>query len=73
MRASRADLLVYFYARALQILKPGGWLAFITSNKFMRAGYGQGIRGLEDCGGIWGFLGVLLHIWWSQFLYAEVS
>ena len=44
VRASRADLLVYFYARALQILKPGGWLAFITSNKFMRAGYGQEIR-----------------------------
>ena len=44
VQASRADLLVYFYARALQILKPGGWLAFITSNKFMRAGYGRGIR-----------------------------
>ena len=40
--ASRADLLVYFYARALQILRPGGWLSFITSNKFMRAGYGAG-------------------------------
>ena len=35
--ASRADMLVYFYARALQILRPGGWLSFITSNKFMRA------------------------------------
>ena len=42
--ASRADLLVYFYARAIQILRPGGWLSFITSNKFMRAGYGEGIR-----------------------------
>ena len=42
--ASRADLLVYFYARALQILRPGGWLSFITSNKFMRAGYGAGTR-----------------------------
>ena len=42
--ASRADLLVYFYARALQILRPGGWLAFITSNKFMRAGYGARTR-----------------------------
>ena len=42
--ASRADLLVYFYARALQILRPGGWMAFITSNKFMRAEYGAGIR-----------------------------
>ena len=42
--ASRADIVVYFYARALQILRPGGWLSFITSNKFMRAGYGAGIR-----------------------------
>ena len=42
--ASRADILVYFYARALQILRLGGWLSFITSNKFMRAGYGEGIR-----------------------------
>ena len=42
--ASRADILVYFYARALQILRPGGWLSFITSNKFMRAGYGIGTR-----------------------------
>ena len=39
-----ADILVYFYARALQVLRPGGWLSFITSNKFMRAGYGTGIR-----------------------------
>ena len=42
--ASRADILVYFYARALQILRPGGWLSFITSNKFMRARYGAAIR-----------------------------
>ena len=42
--ASRADILVYFYARALQILRPGGWLSFITSNKFMRAKYGAAIR-----------------------------
>ena len=42
--ASRADILVYFYARAMQILRPGGWLSFITSNKFMRAAYGAGIR-----------------------------
>ena len=42
--ASRADLLVYFYARALQILRPDGWMSFITSNKFMRAGYGAGTR-----------------------------
>ncbi len=39
-----ADILVYFYARALQVLRPGGWMSFITSNKFMRAGYGAGTR-----------------------------
>ncbi len=43
--AGTADLLVFFYARALQILRDGGWLAFVTSNKFMRAAYGQGLRG----------------------------
>ena len=45
VRASRADLLVYFYARALQILKPSGWLAFITSNSFTKRKYGEGLRG----------------------------
>ncbi len=45
VKASRADILVYFYARALQILRPGGWLAFITSNKYMRAAYGEDLRG----------------------------
>lgn len=44
VKAARADILVYFYARALQILKVGGWLAFITSNKYMRVAYGQGLR-----------------------------
>ncbi len=43
--ASRADLLVYFYARAVEVLKDGGTLAFITSNKYMRAGYGKKLRG----------------------------
>ena len=42
--ASRADILVYFYARAIELMRPGGWLAFITSNKFMRAGYGKKLR-----------------------------
>ena len=41
-----ADILVFFYARAWQILRDGGWLAFITSNKFTRADYGQGLRKL---------------------------
>ena len=39
-----ADLLVYFYERAIQLLKPKGVLTFITSNKFYRAGYGEPLR-----------------------------
>lgn len=42
--AGTADLLVYFYERALRLLKPDGALAFITSNKWYRAGYGKGLR-----------------------------
>ena len=40
-----ADILVYFYARALQILRPGGWLSFITSNSFTKRKYGEKLRG----------------------------
>src|SRR5690625_1213014 len=39
-----ADLFVYFYERAIQLLKPNGVLTFITSNKFYRAGYGEKLR-----------------------------
>lgn len=39
-----ADLLVYFYERAIQLLKPKGVLTFITSNKFYRADYGEKLR-----------------------------
>ncbi len=31
-----ADLYCYFYARALQLLRPGGMLVFISSNKWFR-------------------------------------
>ena len=39
-----ADLYVYFYERAFQLLNPGGVLSFITSNKWFRAKYGQDLR-----------------------------
>lgn len=39
-----ADLYVYFYLRGLQLLKPGGMLAFISSNKWFRAKYGENLR-----------------------------
>jgi len=38
------DLYVYFYHRSVTLLKPGGTLAFITSNKWYRAGYGASLR-----------------------------
>lgn len=39
-----ADLYCYFYARALQLLRNGGMLVFISSNKWFRANYGKGLR-----------------------------
>lgn len=39
-----ADLYVYFYDRALQLLRPDGILSFITSNKWYRAAYGEKLR-----------------------------
>lgn len=42
--AGTADIYVYFYERALRLLKPTGALAFITSNKWYRINYGKGLR-----------------------------
>ena len=39
-----ADLYVFFYLRGLQLLGPGGMLAYISSNKWFRAGYGEKLR-----------------------------
>lgn len=40
-----ADLLVFFMDRAIELLRPGGQFAFITSNKWLKASYGKKIRG----------------------------
>lgn len=39
-----ADLYVYFYRRALNIAHSDGFVTFISSNKFFRAGYGKKLR-----------------------------
>ncbi|MBK6347821.1 MAG: Eco57I restriction-modification methylase domain-containing protein [Bacteroidales bacterium] len=39
-----ADLYCLFYERGCQILKPKGFLGFITSNKWLRVNYGEGLR-----------------------------
>ncbi len=41
---STADLYVYFYEKGYQILKEKGILSFISSNKWMRAKYGEKLR-----------------------------
>jgi hypothetical protein len=41
-----ADLFTYFYRRGFDLLCPGGVLAYISSNKFMRTGYGAKTRKL---------------------------
>jgi hypothetical protein len=40
----RADLYVYFYALAQRLLRPGGVGCFVSSNRWLRAGYGEGLR-----------------------------
>ena len=42
--AGNADLFVYFYERSFQLLKPGGCLSFITSDKWFRGAYGEALR-----------------------------
>ena len=42
--AARGDIYTLFYEKGVQLLKNGGILSFITSNKWMRAGYGQKLR-----------------------------
>ncbi|MBO5949654.1 MAG: Eco57I restriction-modification methylase domain-containing protein, partial [Fibrobacteraceae bacterium] len=42
--ASTGDIYCLFYEKGYQLLKEGAHLCFITSNKWMRAGYGEKIR-----------------------------
>ncbi|MEG4034329.1 Eco57I restriction-modification methylase domain-containing protein [Microcoleus sp. S36b_A4] len=39
-----ADLYTYFYELGLKILKPGGVLSYIVTNKWLRSGYGEPLR-----------------------------
>ena len=42
--ASTGDIYCLFYERGWQLLKKAGHLCYITSNKWMRAGYGEKLR-----------------------------
>ncbi|RFP56034.1 MAG: class I SAM-dependent DNA methyltransferase [Limnothrix sp. CACIAM 69d] len=39
-----ADLYVYFYERGVKLLKSGGMLSYIVTNKWLRSGYGEPLR-----------------------------
>ncbi|MAC52274.1 MAG: type I restriction endonuclease subunit M [Gimesia sp.] len=39
-----ADLYTYFYELGMQVLRPGGRLSFIVTNKWMKSGYGEPLR-----------------------------
>ena len=39
-----ADIYCLFYEKANQLSKNGGYICFITSNKWMRTGYGRNLR-----------------------------
>ncbi len=41
-----ADLYVYFFEQALRLLRPGGRFAFTVTNKWLKAGYAEELRGL---------------------------
>ena len=38
------DIYCLFYEMGMELLKPNAMLSFITSNKWMKAGYGQSLR-----------------------------
>jgi len=42
--AGRGDIYILFYERGIQLLKPHGLLCYITSNKWLRATYGDKFR-----------------------------
>ena len=39
-----ADLYVYFYELGMRVLKPGGRLSFVVTNKWLKAAYGEPLR-----------------------------
>jgi hypothetical protein len=43
-----ADLYVYFYELGLRLLRPGGRLSYVVTNKWLRAGYAEDARSSVD-------------------------
>ncbi len=41
-----ADLYVYFYEQGLRLLRPGGRMSYVVTNKWLKAGYAEELRQL---------------------------
>jgi len=41
-----ADLYVYFYEQGLKLLRPGGRMSYVVTNKWLKAGYAEELRTL---------------------------
>jgi len=41
-----ADLYVYFFEQGLHLLRPGGRMGYVVTNKWLKAGYAENLRGL---------------------------
>ncbi len=41
-----ADLYVYFYEQGLRLLRPGGRMSYVVTNKWLKAGYAEELRSL---------------------------
>jgi hypothetical protein len=41
-----ADLYVYFYEQGLRLLRPGGRMSYVVTNKWLKAGYAENLRDL---------------------------
>ncbi|QCI67216.1 Eco57I restriction-modification methylase domain-containing protein [Phreatobacter stygius] len=41
-----ADIYVYFYEQGLRLLRPGGRMSYVVTNKWLKAGYAEALRDL---------------------------
>ena len=44
--AGTADLYVYFFEQGLRLVRPGGRVAFVVTNKWLKAGYAEELRAM---------------------------
>ena len=42
--AGTADLYVYFYEQGIKLLRPGGRMGYVVTNKWLKAGYAEKLR-----------------------------